>query len=237
MTTAHPVRPPLYAMAVGAAIAALFVGASSDQARGEPAAVTAGACADVEVVFARGTFESPGVGKVGEPFVAALRDRLPRRDVSVYAVDYPASLQFGRAVEGVLDASTHLRDLEAACPATEVVLGGYSQGAAVAGYLTSATAPAGYPLDPLPSDVAHNVAAVVLFGEPSPDIVGLLHQGAPPIEIGPAFVDRTIALCAPGDPICEPGGRDRGAHSAYTVNGMADEGAAFAVDRLPGGEQ
>ena len=60
-------RRPLYAMAVGAAVAALFIGATPGQASGEPTASSIVECADVEVVFARGTFEGPGVGKVGEP--------------------------------------------------------------------------------------------------------------------------------------------------------------------------
>ena len=36
-------------------------------------------CPDVEVVFARGTFEPPGVGATGQAFVDALRARLPER--------------------------------------------------------------------------------------------------------------------------------------------------------------
>ncbi|MDF2829267.1 MAG: cutinase, partial [Mycobacterium sp.] len=31
------------------------------------------ACPDVEVVFARGTFEAPGIGNTGQAFVDALR--------------------------------------------------------------------------------------------------------------------------------------------------------------------
>lgn len=225
-------RLPLYAMAVGAAIAALFIGATPGQANGEPAATSIADCADVEVVFARGTFEDPGVGKVGEPFIQALRERLPDRVVGVHAVNYPASLQFDRAVEGILDAGNRLLDLSANCPSTEIIVGGYSQGAAVSGYVTSETVPAGYALTALPPDVVENITAVVLFGKPSPEILRLLRHDAPPIEIGPAFDDRTIDLCAPRDPVCGSTGLDRGAHSAYAVNGMAAEAAEFVVDRL-----
>ena len=224
-------RLPLYAMAVGAAVA-LVIGPSPGQANGAPAAASIADCADVEVVFARGTFESPGVGNVGEPFIEALGQRLPGRIIGVYAVNYPASLQFDRAVDGIVDASNHLRDLKARCPTTEIVVGGYSQGAAVSGYVTSETVPTGYALTALPPDVADSIAAVVLFGNPSPGVLRLLQQDAPPIEIGPAFVARTIDLCAPGDPVCEPGGLDRAAHSAYAVNGMAGEAADFVVDHL-----
>lgn len=225
-------RLPLYAMAVGATVAALVIGPSPAQANGAPAAESIADCADVEVVFARGTFESPGVGRVGEPFVEALSQRLPGRIIGVHAVNYPASLQFDRAVEGIVDASNHLHDLKARCPATEIIVGGYSQGAAVSGYVTSATVPAGYALTALSPDVADSIAAVVLFGKPSPEFLRLLQQNAPSIEIGPAFVAKTIDLCAPRDPVCESGGLDRAAHSAYAVNGMAGQAADFVVDQL-----
>ncbi|MBO0679397.1 cutinase family protein [Mycolicibacterium sp. S2-37] len=220
-------------MAVGAAVAALFICAPPGQANGEPTAFSSADCDDVEVVFARGTFESPGVGKVGEPFIEALRQRLPDRTVGIHPVNYPASLEFGRAVEGILDAGNHLRHLAANCPTTEIVVGGYSQGAAVSGYVTSETVPAGYALTALPPNVVENVTAVVLFGKPSPGVLRLLQHDAPPIETGPAFEDRTIDLCAPRDPVCEPrGGLDRGAHSAYAVNGMAETAADFVVDHV-----
>ena len=53
-------------------------------------------CPDVDVVFARGTSEPPGVGGIGQAFVDALRvaSRRPR-SVDVYPVNYPASSDFG----------------------------------------------------------------------------------------------------------------------------------------------
>jgi cutinase len=227
-------RRSLYAMAVGAAAAALFIAVTPGRAEGEPAVSITG-CSDVEVVFARGTFEGPGVGRVGEAFIEALRQRLPGRAVGVHAVRYPASVQFELAAQGIADASNRLRDLAATCPGTEIVLGGYSQGAAVSGYVTSETVPAGYALTALSADVAESVAAVVLFGKPSPEILRLLRHDAPPMAIGPAFLDRTLDLCAPRDPVCEPGAFDRSAHSAYVVNGMADRAADFAAERLRSG--
>ncbi len=225
-------RLPLYAMAAGAAVAALFIGATPGQANGEPTAVSIADCADVEVVFARGTFEGPGVGKVGGAFIEALRQRPLDLTVGVHAVNYPASLQFDRAVDGIHDVGNRLRHLAANCPSTDIIVGGYSQGAAVSGYVTSDTVPPGYALTVLLPDVAERVTAVVLFGKPAPTILRLLHHDAPPLEIGPTFTGRTIDLCAPRDPICEPGSLDRGAHSAYTVNGMAEEAADFVVARL-----
>ncbi|MCV7156662.1 cutinase family protein [Mycolicibacterium brisbanense] len=234
----------LYLLALGAVVAGLLMTVMPGTAHAEPqartnavpAAVTATGCADVEVLFARGTFEGPGVGKVGQPFVDALQQRLPGRTVNVYAVNYPASLDFARAADGVLDAATHIRDIAAACPSTDIVVGGYSQGAAVSGYVTSDTVPANYPLPEgltaaLAPAVADHVAAVALFGKPSAGILNLLQHDAPPITIGTAFAGKTIDLCADQDPVCA-GGLNRSAHSAYTTNGMPAQAADFVITRL-----
>lgn len=227
-------RGLLSALAVGVLGAAALLVAAPGTASAAPSAIAAGDCPDVEVVFARGTFEGPGIGKVGAPFVEALRNRLPGRTVGAYAVNYPASVDFARAVDGVADVSNHLGDMAARCPATDIVLGGYSQGAAVTAYVTSDTVPAGYALPagltgPLAPVVSDRVAAVALFGKPSAGIVNLLQRDAPPIAIGPAFAGKTIDLCAPEDPVCQAGSLNRGAHSAYVTNGMADQAADFAA--------
>lgn len=197
------------------------------------------ACAAVEVVFARGTNEAPGVGATGQAFVDALTARLPGQSVDVYGVNYPASLNFGQAVDGIADASSRIQSIAAQCPATKIVLGGYSQGAAVAGYTTSSTVPAGYALPagitgPMPASVASHVSAVALFGTPDDWFLGLVNRGAPSITIGDLYAGKTVQLCATGDPVCYPGGLDRSAHSSYKTNGMTDQAADFVAARLGG---
>ncbi|TGD88360.1 cutinase family protein [Mycolicibacterium sp. CH28] len=199
-------------------------------------------CAAVEVVFARGTFETPGVGATGQAFVDALSARLPGKTVQAYGVNYPASLNFGQAADGVADAVNKIEAITAACPATKIVLGGYSQGAAVAGYTTSSAVPAGFALPasisgPMPTSVASHVAAVALFGTPDDWFLGLADRSAPPISIGDLYAGKTIQLCAAGDPVCFPGGLDRSAHSSYKSNGMADQAADFVVSKLGGAAQ
>lgn len=194
-------------------------------------------CPAVEVVFARGTFEAPGVGATGQAFVDALTARLPGKAVDVYAVNYPASLDFGQAVSGIADASNKIQAVAAQCPSTKIVLGGYSQGAAVAGYTTSSVVPAGYVLPaglsgPMPASVASHVAAVALFGTPDDWFLGLVDRGAPSIAIGDPYAAKTIQLCATGDPVCFPGGLDRSAHSSYKSNGMTDQAADFVASHL-----
>jgi cutinase len=194
-------------------------------------------CANVEVVFARGTFEAPGIGDTGQAFVDALGARLPGKAVDVYAVNYPASLDFDQAAAGIADASNRIQSIVQTCPATKIVIGGYSQGAAVAGYTTTGSVPAGFTLPagitgPMPPAVASHVAAVVMFGTPDSWFLNLADRDAPPIVIGAPYVAKTLQLCAPGDPVCFPGGLTRSAHSSYKSNGMADQAADFVAQKV-----
>lgn len=202
---------------------------------------TAGAaddsCANVEVVFARGTFEGPGVGDTGQAFVDALGARLPGKAIDVYGVNYPASLDFSQAAAGVADATNRIQQIADTCPATKIVLGGYSQGAAVAGYSTASAVPAGFALPagitgPMPASVASHVAAVVMFGTPNSWFLSLADRDAPAITIGAPYAGKTLQLCATGDPVCYPGGLTRSAHSSYKFNGMADQAADFVAQKL-----
>ncbi len=198
-------------------------------------------CPDVEVVFARGTFEPPGVGATGQGFVDALRARAPQKSIDVYAVNYPASLDFATAADGVIDASNKVRDIAAQCPKTKIVLGGYSQGAAVAAYITADEVPEGYVLPPgltgpMPADVADHVAAVALFGKPSAGFLQIIYRDAPPITVGPRYASKTTEQCIDGDPVCSTGGGgDRGLHGAYVAQGRTDQAADFVVGKLPKG--
>jgi cutinase len=192
-------------------------------------------CPDVEVVFARGTTEPPGVGGIGQAFVDSLQSQVGPKSVTTYPVNYPASTDFPTAAQGVIDASSHIREMAANCPKTKLVLAGYSQGAAVIGYVTAAGIPAGYTLPPgitgpMPPEVADHVAAVALFGEPSSTF--LTRIDAPPITIGPLYTAKTIDQCIPDDPVCSNDGGNMGAHGEYVVNGMVDQAAGFAARRL-----
>jgi cutinase-like protein len=218
---------------------AALIGAVAPAASAQP-------CPDVEVVFARGTGEPPGVGGVGQAFVDALRAQAGNRSVDVYPVNYPASGDFvdrevfaGTVVDGIRDAGARVESMAASCPNTRMVLGGYSQGAVVAGFVTAAAIPEAVPAtyrpyipNPMPSSVANHVAAVALFGKPSGEF--LRQYDAPPIDLGPLYAPKTIDLCVPDDTICNgaPDGGPTIAHALYGMNGMTNEAAAFAVGRL-----
>jgi cutinase len=204
---------------------------------------TADPCPDAEVVFARGTGEPPGIGGIGQALVDALRTKVGAKSVSVYPVNYQASgdfadgIQFALTViDGIRDATNHIQAVAAQCPATKMVLGGYSQGAAVAAFTTSADIPAGVPAalvpPPMPPEIATHIAAVTLFGKPSNQFLG--DAGAPQITIGPLYRPKTIDLCATGDTICNgaPPGPPTGAHNSYIANGMVEQAAQFATGRL-----
>jgi cutinase len=179
-------------------------------------------CPDVEIVFARGTTEPPGVGGIGGAFVDALRSRLGDRSVGVYAVNYPASRDFGSSTPaGGNDMSAHVQSMAADCPNTRMVLGGYSQGAAVVDLATSEMPPA----------VADHVAATAMFGGPKSSLADALSPGPLP-TVGALYAGKTVDLCVPNDPICFEGGRDWGAHGAYIQTGMVDQAASFAAGLL-----
>jgi cutinase len=198
---------------------------------------SAAPCPDVEVVFARGTFEPPGVGGTGQAFVDALRAQIGGKSLEVYPVNYPASLDFATAADGVIDATNKITATAAACPDTKMVLGGYSQGAAVVAYTTEDSVPTGFTLPPgitgpMAPEMADHVAAVVLFGKPSTGFLQQIYTGAPPINVGRLYSGKATDLCIPEDPICSPTGSDNGAHNLYAVNGMAAQASEFAARRL-----
>ncbi|KAA1247246.1 cutinase family protein [Mycobacterium simiae] len=203
-------------------------------------AASAGPCPDVEVVFARGTGEPPGVGPTGQAFVDSLRSRVGGQSLGVYPVNYPASDQWDTGVEGIRDAGAHVVSMAGTCPQTKMVLGGYSQGAAVMGFVTSAAVPDGVDPaivpKPLSPDVAEHVSAVVLFGLPNGRAMNFL--GEPQVVIGPTYQAKTIKVCVFEDPVCSDG-LNFAAHDTYAADGSAiEQGVTFAASRLgaaPGG--
>lgn len=213
---------PRMALAVLMPAAAVFGGPA-------PAA-TAEPCSDIEVVFARGTGEPPGIGRVGQAMVDRLAALVAPRNLGVYAVNYPAGINFLTTADGANDAAGHIAWLADQCPGTRVVLGGFSQGAAAVSMLagvppigdrigTIGSAP------PLPPYSADRVAAVAVFGNPG-------NRFGTPLSGAGQFAGRAIDLCSPGDPICIQGGRTRAAHSNYELPPYPDQAAGFIAGRL-----
>jgi cutinase len=187
---------------------------------------SAAPCSDIDVVAARGTFEPGRLGLiVGDPVFSALEKKLTGKTVSSYAVDYPANLSLTSAAQGNRDLVNHVNSQAANCPNQRFILVGYSQGANVVDNsigISSAGAVVGSPIvATLPAAVEPKVAAVLLFGNP----IRALGK-----SVTGTYQSRTFDICAKGDPVCERGGGDTGAHLSYRDD--ADAAAAFAAGKV-----
>lgn len=191
---------------------------------GSPASA-APKCTDIEVVFARGTDEPAGIGVVGQALVDTLRPMVKGKSVGTYAVKYPATWDFLQVATGANDASKRIQSTVAKCPDTKIVLGGYSQGAAVMDVVTtSPIAGLGYTA-PLPAAVIPHVAAVAVFGNPSARL------GKPLTTLSPDFGPRTADLCNTNDPVCSAG-RDFDAHVRYPQSGLVKLAAQWITKHV-----
>lgn len=211
-----------------AAVAAALASTATVLIAGPAPAASAADCAHVDVVFARGTGEPPGIGRVGQAFVDSLQGVIPGSTVSTYAVNYPADYDFLNAASGAVDAAQHIRAMSQQCPSTRIVLGGYSQGAAVMDMLMGIP-PLGNKVGdigsaaPLSPDLAGNIAAIAVFGNPSTKF-------SIPATAAPApYGGRAIDSCKDGDPICSRG-RNPFAHSGYETSDFIPQSAGFVAN-------
>ena len=186
-------------------------------------------CPDVEVVFARGTSEAPGVGRVGQAFANSMSAQLGGLTVGTYGVNYPASYDFLNTAAGATDATNRIAAMAEQCPGTRIVLGGYSQGAAVVDMLAGVP-PLGNKVGnigsapPLPGSLNSNVVAVAVFGNPATKFGN-------PVSATGSFAGKAIDLCAAGDPICSDG-RNPFAHTNYESSPFINQAAGFAAGRI-----
>lgn len=187
---------------------------------------TPAGCAAVEVVFARGSGELPGLGITGGPFVTSLTADLAGTSVNSYAVNYAADLAQTSAGPGATDMSNHVTSVAAKCPNTKFVLGGYSQGASVTDIAIGIPTLLGSGTT-IPTSLAPRVAAVVVFGNP----LALYGQHIPTASA--LYGPKSQEFCAAGDPVCA-NGVNGAAHLTYPTNGMTTQAAAFAASKVKG---
>ncbi len=187
-------------------------------------------CPDVEVIFARGTNEPPGLGKVGDAFVDSLRQQTGGLNILPYGVNYAASKLQLHGGDGANDTIDRVKKSVEKCPNTKIVLGGYSQGASVMDIV------AGVPIgglnwgNTLPPQYANNIAAVVTFGDVA-DRAG----GSLPTQSA-MFGSKSLDLCNPQDPICHAGpGNDWEGHTEGYVPVYTTQAAAYVASRLLAG--
>jgi cutinase len=81
----------------------------------------------------------------------------------------------------------------------------------------------------MPRSVADHVAAVALFGTPSPAFMSAV--GEPAVTIGPLYATKATQLCVPGDPVCSTGS-NMFFHGQYVPAGLVSQAAAFVASRV-----
>ncbi|KAJ7067507.1 carbohydrate esterase family 5 protein [Mycena amicta] len=171
-------------------------------------------CADTAVIFARGTFDSGNIGVwVGPQFQAALTARIPGVafqgvDPTAYLADLQGYLGEAGSDSGAQALADTVEAYSAACPASTLVVSGWSQGALVAhkglGLLSSAT--------------QAKVKGLVTFGDPSqlfPDDIPALPSN---VQLNAQCFTGTVL-----DPLCAPKG------SFALPTSIADITGPFAV--------
>jgi len=203
----------------GFASAPLLILALCSAPAGMPAAAADG-CPDAEVVFARGTGEPAGPGGTGQAFIDALTAQLPGKSINIYPVNYPSTTDYvNSARTGAADAMAHVQGTAANCPKTKIVLGGYSQGAAVMDLISHQLSP----------QAASRVAAVALFGNPESSYSKQLSDSQIP-ALDSSYSPKTIDICLPEDIYCTEGGNIL-PHLQY-VPGSTDQAATFVAQKL-----
>ncbi|SBS77126.1 Cutinase [uncultured Mycobacterium sp.] len=187
-------------------------------------------CPDAEVIFARGTDEPAGMGRVGDAFVDALRKQTNGLNIDTYAVNYKAGKLQLHGGDGANDVISHIKSTVSSCPDTKIILGGFSQGASVIDIV------AGVPMggitwgSSLPPEYADNIAAVATFG----NVATRTNQALPTASA--LLGSKAIDLCNPADPICHAGpGNEWSGHTQGYVPGYTDQAASFAAAKLLAG--
>ena len=189
-------------------------------------------CPAAEVVFARGTNEPPGLGRVGDAFVDSLREQTGGLNIDTYGVNYAASKLQLHGGDGANDTINHIKQTVSKCPNTKIVLGGYSQGASVMDIV------AGVPIgginwgNSLPPEYASDIAAVVTFGDVADRAGGSLPT------MSAMLGSKAIDLCNPVDPVCHAGqGNEWTGHTEGYVPVYTTQACGFRRVQAAGGDR
>ncbi|KAJ9426004.1 cutinase-domain-containing protein [Fusarium oxysporum] len=160
-------------------------------------------CADITVVFARGTNEGGNVGAVaGPPFLEALREKAASLSVAMQGVEYAANVT-GFALGGDPNGSFRICQMSKDQDLNLGVLAGSTIGAQCCKYL--------------PSVILERVSSAVTFGDP---------LQPSPLK---GLEDRSLVICNSGDDICAKGSKVTLPHFAYP--GRVYEAADYVLKK------
>jgi len=211
---------------IGLGVSALVIAAGLFATPAAAPKASAFDCPDVEVIFARGTNEPNGLGRVGDALVDSLRQQTGL-NILPYGVNYAASKLQLHGGDGANDTIDRVKKSVEKCPNTKIVLGGYSQGASVMDIV------AGVPIggiswgSTLPAQYANNIAAVATFGDVADRAGGTLPSQSAMLG------SKAIDLCNPNDPICHAGpGNEWSGHTEGYVPVYTTQAAAFVAQKL-----
>lgn len=200
-------------------------------------------CTEDLIITVRGTGE-PKKRQLLSPVARAIEEA--RADAAGSDLPYPADTDVNDGstigVRMLIDTLNQQAEL---CPMQRFVLLGYSQGALVVGDALSSPEHrlVGATVGEVGTAAANRIRAIVLYGDPrfvgsepynagffSPSINGLLPR---PIDALSKYDERIRDFCVADDFICQNRlEMDQEGHVAYFENGMQDQGAAFAIEKL-----
>ncbi|KAK9770179.1 putative Cutinase [Seiridium cardinale] len=172
-----------------------------------------GGCRDVIFIFSRGSTESGNMGTIIGPEVAnGLKSSLGDADVAAQGVDYAAALETnflpgGADPAGIATMVSLLNQAASQCPDAKIVIGGYSQGAAMTHRA----------VEQLDAATVERITGVTLFGDTQYQQTG-------------GVVGSVKIYCAVGDLVCDGTLTITAAHLSYGVD--AGDATSFLVSLI-----
>ncbi|KAF3937853.1 Cutinase [Dactylella cylindrospora] len=175
-------------------------------------------CRPIIFIYARGTIETGNLGLIAGPGTAnGLKAAFGLTNVAAEGIDYPALvttnlLPGGADLNGIAEMKALLNDAASKCPNSILVVGGYSQGAAMTHRA----------VEYISDSVKAKIAAIVTFGDT---------QNAQDGGRIPNFPkEKTLIICNVGDAVCSGTLLIFPAHLDYTRR--VPEAVAFLVAKI-----
>ncbi|KAK9420553.1 putative Cutinase [Seiridium unicorne] len=214
-----------------------FVGDTANEFVGDTAnEFVDGGCRDVIFIFSRGSTESGNMGIIIGPEVAnGLKSSLGDADVAAQGVDYAAALETnflpgGADPAGIATMVSLLNQAVSQCPDAKIVIGGYSQGAAMTHRA----------VEQLDAATVARITGVTLFGDTQYKQTGGVVGSVPANRASLSnqiFAQQTTnhviqvkIYCAVGDLVCDGTLAITAAHLSYGVD--AGDATSFLVSLI-----